>query len=365
MMDTTGAFKDSGQYLRAAWTLEPMVHVLPHWNWPGKEGQPIDVRVYSNTEEVELLLNGRSLGRQPLAPYAHAQWSVPYAPGELLARGYKGGVLVASQTVASTGAPYAVAIESTRSSLQADGRDVAVLELSVRDAQGRIVPLADDLLKFEVSGPLQLLGMGNGDPGSHEADKPTERYRFAALSDWSLRDESRREALADATRAADASLWRDPFQWTPPEKRPAPAPFAAVRLHFPRPTLAAGERAELFVAEIVAGQQLRLNGAPVTARPSGDGLLVLTLESAQLKDNNELVWQLQAPAGGMQALVDAAQGGARWAQLRLTTPAGPWQRHAFNGRAQLIVQATKQPGQAVVTVSGAGLQAARLQIEVK
>ena len=365
MMDTTGAFKDSGQYLRAAWTSEPMVHVLPHWNWPGKEGQAIDVRVYSNTEEIELLLNGHSLGRKPLARYAHAQWSVPYAPGELLARGYKGGILVTSQTVASTGAPYAVAIESTRSSLQADGRDVAVLELTVRDAQGRVSPLADDLLKFEVTGPLQLLGMGNGDPGSHEADKPAERYRFATLSNWSLRDESRREALTDAARDADASLWRAPFQWTLPEKRPAPAPFAAVRLRFQRPVLATGERAELFMAEIVPGQQLLLNGAPVAARQSGDGLLVLTLESAQLKDNNELVWQLQVPAGGMQTLVDAAQGGGRWAQLRLTTPASPWQRHAFNGRAQLIVQSTHQPGQAAVTVRGAGLQAARLQIEVK
>jgi beta-galactosidase len=364
-MDSTGAFKDSGQYLRAAWTSEPMVHVLPHWNWPGKEGQVIDVRVYSNTEEVELLLNDRSLGRQPLARYAHAQWSVPYVPGELLARGYSGGRLVASQTVATTGAAHAVAVDSTRSSLQADGRDVAVLELSVRDAQGRIVPLADDLLKFEVSGPLQLLGMGNGDPGSHEADKPAERYRFAALSGWGLRDESRREALADAARDADASLWRDPFQWTPPEKRPAPAPFAAVRLRFQRPVLAAGERAELFMAEIVPSQQLLLNGAPVAARPSGDGLLVLTLEPAQLKDNNELVWQLQAPADGMQTLVDAAQGGTRWAQLRMTTPASPWQRRVFNGRAQLIVQSTHQPGQAVVTVTSPGLQAARLQIEVK
>jgi beta-galactosidase len=282
-----------------------------------------------------------------------------------VAKGYNGGKLVASQTVSTTGPATAVAVETTRHSLQADGRDVAVLELSVRDAQGRIVPLADDLLTFEVSGPLRLAGMGNGDPGSHEADKPADRYRFAALGGWGLRDESRREALADATRHADASAWRDPFQWVAPEKRPAPAAFAAVRVHFQRPALAAGERAELFVAEIAPGQQLLLNGAPVTARPTGDGLLVLALESAQLKDDNELVWRLQAPAGGMQALVDAAQGGVRWAQLRLTTPASPWQRHAFNGRAQLIVQSSHQPGQAVVTVSSPGLQAARLQIELK
>jgi beta-galactosidase len=365
MLDTTGAFKDSGQYLRAAWTEQPMVHLLPHWNWPGKEGQPIDVRVYTNTEAVELLLNGRSLGRQTLARLGHAQWSVPYAAGELVAKGYNGGKLVASQTVSTTGPAAAVAVETTRQSLQADGRDVAVLELTLRDAQGRIVPLADNLLQFQVTGPLRLLAMGNGDPGSHEADKPAERYRFGLLSGWAIRDEGHREALADAARQADASAWRDPFQWLPDDKRPAPAPFAAVRVRFARPVLAAGDRVELLVAEIAPGQQVLLNGAVVMPQPASDGLRVLALDAASLKDENELVWHLQAPAGGMRALTEVAQDGARWAQLRITTPAAPWQRHAFNGRAQLIVQATKQPGQAVLTVTGAGLQEARLQIEVK
>jgi beta-galactosidase len=227
------------------------------------------------------------------------------------------------------------------------------------------VPLADNLLQFQVTGPLRLLAMGNGDPGSHEADKPAERYRFGLLSGWAIRDEVHREALADAARQADASAWRDPFQWLPDDKRPAPAPFAAVRVRFARPVLAAGDRVELLVAEIAPGQQVLLNGAVVMPQPASDGLRVLALDAASLKDENELVWYLQAPAGGMRALTEAAQDGARWAQLRITTPAAPWQRHTFNGRAQLIVQATKQPSQAVLTVTGAGLQEARLQIEVK
>ncbi|HJV68013.1 beta-galactosidase GalA [Ideonella sp.] len=364
MLDTTGAFKDSGWYLKAAWTKAPVVHLLPHWNWPGKEGQPIDVRVYGNTEEIELLQDGRSLGRQPLARYGHLQWSVPYAPGELTARGFNGGRLVASQTVATTGPAHTVSMTTDRTTLRADGRDVAVLELTVRDAQGRIVPLADNELRFDATGPLRLLGMGNGDPGSHEADKPADRYRFAPLRDWAIRDEARPEALADAARAADAKAWRDPFQWLPEDKRPAPAPYHALRMRFPRPAMAAGERMELFVAEIVPGQQLYLNGAAVATRPTGDGRVLVEIDPARLKDENELLWHLKAPASGLQPLVDAAQAGARWAQLRVTTPAGPWQRRVFNGRAQLIVQSTGATGRAVVTASGAGLETARLQIDL-
>jgi beta-galactosidase len=369
MLDTTGAFKDTGWYLKAAWTKAPMVHLLPHWNWPGKEGQAVDVRVYGNTEEVELLQDGRSLGRKPLARHGHLQWNVSYAPGELTARGFNGGRLVASQTVATTGPARAASMATDRTTLRADGRDVAVLEVTVRDAQGRVVPVADNLLRFEAKGPVRLLGMGNGDPGSHEADKPADRHRFARLQDWAIRDddhdEAPDEALADAARAADPRAWRDPFQWLPEDKRPAPAPYHAVRTRFARPDLAAGERAELFVAEIVPGQRLFLNGAAAVTRPTGDGRLLVELDAARLKDQNELVWHLKAPAGGLQPLVDAAQAGARWAQLRVTTPAAPWQRRAFNGRAQLIVQSTGAAGLAVVTATGEGLEAAQVKIDFR
>ncbi|MFO1227264.1 beta-galactosidase GalA [Roseateles sp.] len=369
MLDTTGVFKDSGQYLRAAWTQEPMVHVLPHWTWPGLErqvqGQPIDVRVYTNTDEVELLLNGQSLGRKAIARYTHGQWTVPYAPGELVARGYQAGKLVASQTVATTGPAASIAADTTRHTLAADGQDVAVLELTVRDAQGRVLPLADNLLHFEASGPLRLLGMGNGHPGSHEADKPTERYRFTGFGPWSIRDETRLDALPDPARHADPRAWRDPFQWVPDHERPAPAPYAAIRTHFAKPVLAPGETAELFVATIAPGQQLLLNGRAVNLQSGPEGLNVLKLDPATLQDRNELVWHLASPPGGMRAAADAAQDGARWAQLRITTPAAPWQRRAFNGHAQLIVQATRAPGPAQVTITSPGLQPAVVKLDVK
>src|SRR5690606_27117357 len=110
VLDTCGFPKDGFHYLRAWWTGEPVLHAFPHWNWQGREGQPIEVRVHSNHEEVELLLNGRSLGRQSVERYHHVKWTVPYEPGVLLARGFRNGHEVATTRVETTGAPAALSL---------------------------------------------------------------------------------------------------------------------------------------------------------------------------------------------------------------------------------------------------------------
>ncbi|KQY82479.1 beta-galactosidase GalA [Pelomonas sp. Root1444] len=361
MMDTTGAMKDSGYYLKAAWTAEPMVHVLPHWNWPGREGQPIDVRVYANTDEVELLLNGHSLGRKALTRYGHLQWSVPYAPGSLVARGYKAGQLVASETVATTGDGSAVRLTVDRARVRADGGDVAVVRVSVVDREGRVVPTANQRIGFEVSGPARLIGMGNGDPGSHEADKPAEFHRYAAAGDWRHKAVARQEDAAALMADAGAAGWRDPFAWLPPEKQPADGAWNVVRATFARPAATVG-RAALFVGDFAPGLQVYVNGKAVTPR-SEDGMGVIDLDPAQLKDTNTLTLVFATPAEGTRKLFDDAQGGRRWVTLRTTQPAVPWQRSVFNGQAQVILQSTGSAGKATLRATGDGLQAATLTVD--
>jgi len=362
MMDTTGVLKDSGYYLKAAWTAEPMVHVLPHWNWPGREGQPIDVRVYANTDEVELLLNGRSLGRKALARYAHGQWSVPYAPGSLTARGYNGGKLVASETVATTGDGNAVRLAVDRARIRADGDDVALVRVSVVDREGRVVPTANQRIKFEVSGPVRLIGMGNGDPGSHEADKPAEFHRYAALGAWRLQGVARPEDATPLLPPAAAAGGRDPFAWVPPEQQPADSAWNVVHARFARPAAAAGERAVLFVGDIAPGQQLYMNGKAVTPRRE-EGTGAIDFDPALLSESNTLSVVFATPPGGTRKLFDEAQGGRRWVTLRTTTPAAPWQRSVFNGHAQVILQSTGSPGRATLRASGDGLDGATLTID--
>ncbi|MFZ0211226.1 MAG: beta-galactosidase GalA [Candidatus Acidiferrales bacterium] len=172
VMDTCGFPKDTYFYYQAWWSGKPVLHLFPHWNWAGREGQPIQVWVHSNCDEVELFLNGASLGRKPVPWLSHLEWNVNYAPGALVARGWKEGKLTAEDKRETTGAPAEIKLMPDRASIRADAEDVSVINVCVFDSEKRIVPTADNEIAFEVSGPGIILGVGNGDPSSHEADKP-------------------------------------------------------------------------------------------------------------------------------------------------------------------------------------------------
>ncbi|AIE84066.1 beta-galactosidase GalA [Fimbriimonas ginsengisoli] len=181
ILDICGFPKDNFYYYKAWWGDKPVVHLLPHWNWPGKEGQKINVWVQSNADRVELLVNGRSVGSKPVPRFEHAEWDVPYEPGMLEARGYRGNKLIASDRIDTTGAPAAIRLKTTRSRLLADEEDLSPVEVEIVDARGRVVPTADNMVKFSISGPGHVAGVGNGDPSSHEPDKASKRHAFNGL----------------------------------------------------------------------------------------------------------------------------------------------------------------------------------------
>ena len=179
IMDQCGFPKDAYYYYQSVWGDKPMVHVLPHWNWTGKEGQPIDVWAYSNAARVEVLLNGASLGAKDMPRNGHLSWSVPYAPGTLEARGFDAsGKVIATDRVETTSAPAGLRLTTDRTALTADGEDLTMVEVDIVDAQGRIVPTADNLVTFSVTGAGHIAGVGNGDPTNHEPDKAVYRHAF-------------------------------------------------------------------------------------------------------------------------------------------------------------------------------------------
>jgi beta-galactosidase len=171
ILDQCGFPKDGMFYLKSWWTDEPVLHVFPHWNWSGKEGQEISVWAHSNCDEVELFLNGESLGRKAMVRNSHLEWPVKYTPGTLLAKGYKGGKETLTSKVETTGQPAAVELAPHRATLAADGHDVAVITVRVADANGRMVPTAGNAISFDITGPGKIIGVGNGDPASHEPDQ--------------------------------------------------------------------------------------------------------------------------------------------------------------------------------------------------
>ena len=178
ILDVCGFAKDNFYYYQAWWGAEPVLHLFPHWNWAGKEGQEIEVWVHSNLERVELLLNGTSVGAQDVKRDTHLMWKVPYAAGTLEARGSRGGQVVLTAKRETTGDPARLVLQADRDAVAADGEDALVVDVEVVDAAGRGVPTAGDAVAFQVSGDAKIIGVGNGDPSSHEPDKAEARRAF-------------------------------------------------------------------------------------------------------------------------------------------------------------------------------------------
>jgi beta-galactosidase len=177
IMDVCGFPKNIYYYYQSWWTDKDVLHISPHWNvptgqagWKEKEGQPIDVWVNSNADNVELFLNRKSLGKKEMPRNGHLQWNVPYEPGKLEAIAFKNGRKLVS-SVETTGDPVEVVITPYKTTMLADGKDATVINVTVVDKQGREVPTADNLITFSVSGGATIIGVGNGDPSSHEPDK--------------------------------------------------------------------------------------------------------------------------------------------------------------------------------------------------
>ncbi|MCC4620374.1 DUF4982 domain-containing protein [Xanthomonas cassavae CFBP 4642] len=198
VLDSCGFPKDNYWYYRAQWTSDPVLHLFPHWNWDGllqaDDNGHVQVWCHSNLDAVELLVNGVSQGLKQVPTYGHVEWRVAYAAGAIEARGYRGGTLVLSQRRETVGKPAAIRLSCDRDALRADAEDVAVVKVEIVDAQGRMAPSADNQVQFALRGPARLIGLGNGDPASHENDKGNSRRAFNGLC----------MALLQTTRAAGA-----------------------------------------------------------------------------------------------------------------------------------------------------------------
>ena len=174
VLDYAGFPKDEAWYLKAWWTTETVLHLLPHWNLKGHEGETVSIWAYSNCDEVELFVNGHSLGRKKMPLNGHLEWTAVYQPGKIMAVGYRNGKKVKREVVETTGAAFAIDLSADRSEIAADGSDVSVVTVAVRDKKGRVVPDACNEITIEVAGDIRILGTGNGDPADHSPERPLE-----------------------------------------------------------------------------------------------------------------------------------------------------------------------------------------------
>ena len=367
VLDMCGFPKDNYYYLQSWWTNKPVLHLEPHWNWPGKEGQEIEVDALSNAPEVELFLNGQSLGRKPVPRNYHAEWKVKYAPGTLSVKGYDKDQIVSEAKVETAGAPVSVELTPDRATINADGEDLSVFTVAVKDAEGRVVPTAMNKIHFELAGAGKIIGVGNGDPRCLEPDTYVAQPQTKSIPvqgwRWKLGELPRRREVVPPETAVDF----DDSSW-PALTPPAPGPSGVVpeggaaifRAHLP---LTKEELAN-------PGVQLRFAGL-------GDHGLIY-VNGQRIAETQD--WMPQPPFEMHRALhegdnvivVIASKESSRGdfntgVSLDLTSvpvmPPSPWMRSVFNGLAQVIVQSTKEPGTFTLTASGEGLKAATVPVQ--
>jgi beta-galactosidase len=364
IMDTCGFAKDNFYYYKSQWTDAPMLHILPHWNWPGREGQDVDVRTQTNCDEVELLLNGRSLGRKPVKRFSEVRWTVPYAPGTLAARGYRAGRLAAEAKVETTGAPAAVQLSADRPVVAANGEDAAVFTVAIADAQGRVVPTADSHVSFELEGPGRILGVGNGDPSSHEPDTyvPASAFRTLPVDGWRWR----KVADPNPENLPEEGVTFDDSTWDPTDARADAGPVglrgrAIFRTHLPVAAADLDSNAvELIFGRVLGGVAVYVNGTKVSSTVDAHASLVYDVKSILHPGDNVIAVAIAnyGPEGA---------GLSRGVTLRLQGSPAPvhWSRSAFNGLAEVIVQTSREPGTIRLVAKADGLEAASFALKAQ
>jgi beta-galactosidase len=361
-LDACGFLKDGAWYLKAWWGDKPIVHLLPHWNWEGKEGQDIRVWVHSNCDEVELFLNKKSLGKKAMELNGHLEWQVKYAPGTLEAVGYRKGIKIASDLVKTTGAPTAIALTANREIINGDREDVAMVTVQVNDADNLLVPTADNEIEFSIKGPGRIIGVGNGNNTSLEPDKYLETIATADitnLKEKKIAGEPKAEELKADYNDAD---WSTAFKDERDQKFGETVKSLIYRGTFNLPADEAKAAITLFYRSIGKNQSVYING-----KEMGHDLPATS-------DGNEFKLDQSLIHPGQNAIAIVATPLTKkhsWdvintnpGLVQILYPAEAWKRKLFNGLAQVIVQSTGGSGEIVLTATSKSLKSGNVKIKV-
>jgi beta-galactosidase len=363
ILDVCGFPKDNFYYYQSWWTTNTVLHLLPHWNWPGKEGQKIKVGALSNCKSVELFLNGESQGKQTMKPNSQLKWQVKYAPGTLSAKGFDAaGKVIAETKVETTGDATQIQLTPNRQTINADGEDVSVFTVSALDAQGRAVPVAQNKINFAIEGAGKILGVGNGDPSSHEPDTFVAQMpvRAIAVNDWRWQRAAlpaKRGALApEYAPEFDDSSWNVIKPKTDGDTGDMPlkeGETAIYRAHVKlTPEDLDNPGAQIRFGTIDDHGWIFVNNQRVGESHDWSAQPLFDIKKALHIGDNVIAVGVRNDAGegGLDPNVNVEIVGK---------PVGSaWTRSLFNGLAQVIVQSTKDAGEIKLTASADGLKSA-------
>lgn len=224
-MDLCGFPKTAFFIHQAQWIKDkPIINIAPHWNWVDSLGKAIKVMVMSNADSLKLLLNGKMIAGQKVDKYDMNTFSVPFQKGKLEAVGYKNGKEVSRTKVETSDEPFAVQLIPDRLFLNGDGQDAMPITVKVIDKKGREVPTAQNLIQFKIKGSGKIIGVGNGNPNSHELEKVNQRSLFNGLAQVIIQADEDTNAI----ELVASTEGLKPFSLKIPLRKAAIMPFVKV-----------------------------------------------------------------------------------------------------------------------------------------
>jgi beta-galactosidase len=314
---------------------------------------------------VELFLNGKSLGKKVMEKDSHLEWKVAYAPGVLSAKGYKKGKAVAEAKRETSGEAARLVLEADEDHPNADGEDVSVVTVKAVDSEGREVPGASNLVQFSVEGPAHILGVGNGDPISHEADRVFDTVTQVPIQNLKMKD-GPLSGEGPIGPGDEESGWPALFSGRPDDQGKVTKETPkdrVVRGSFELPDLSTVSQIVLYPKALVEGQTVYVNGHKVAEGIKRDDKgLSVTLDKTILKQGKN-----SYAVTGKELL-------RRWdweelnmdpGPLRVVSPAPAWKRSLFNGLAQVLVQTGEEPGKIRLQASAPGMTPVILELSSK
>lgn len=354
MMDVCGFPKDNVYYLKSWWGKEPLLHILPHWNWQGMEGKEIDVWVYSNCDEVELFLNKKSLGKKKMEQYGHLEWKVAYQQGTIEAVGYKNGKKLLSEVQKTTGKAEKIKLTSHKQTLSGIN-DIAVVTVEVTDKNGLHVPVADNEITFTIKGGGTIIGVGNGDPTSLEKDKFIDAVSLVSIN--GMQEQALNSSgLPQQQPLYPEDKWKEAFKDRDYKNL---AQAYAYRANFELKSISKNDVVTFFYQKIGVDAVVFVNGVRVT--PSAEDAQKYILNAGVLKQGANTIYIVATPVHKAKDwdVINSNPG-----TIQVVTPSEPWKRKLFSGLAQVIVQGDGSGNQIELSAKGKDVKAVTLTITV-
>ncbi|WP_367751977.1 beta-galactosidase GalA [Flavobacterium sp. WC2430] len=361
MVDQCGFYKDTAWYLKAWWQDDPVLHLLPHWNWSGKENQNIEVWAYSNCDEVELFLNKKSLGKKAMKKDGHLEWNVKYTLGTLEAIGYKKGKKIITDVVKTTGIANSLKLESNKIILKSNKDDVALIKVSTQDKNGLQVPIADNEVTFSISGPAKIIGVGNGDPTSLEADKFIESITVLNLENLKEKQVESLNSIEETKDKIDVSSWQNAFKEDRDSVFGKKVKAIVYRTEFDLPSDYTESKITFFYNSLGRNQSIFINGKQIAqAIPENKEGDTFVLDKSMLRSGKNTIAIIGEPLLKVKPwdVINQNPG-----TIQIFTSPEQYKRKLFNGLAQVIIQATGKAGEIKLTATSKGVKPAVISIQ--